>query len=203
LRCLAPLLTMILLAGCESAAVRRTDIPRADWSRESLTVPPNESAFDAAKFAVSQWFPIELAQPQDGLITTHPVEFEERGGTGRFRDAALNFPNRMRRKAIVRVTQTGNQASVDCVVIKERLDTPDYRVFAMNREFDDVNNQTPIENEAATSSRQNEVWTEVGRDHSMERQILNVVRDKIHGETSPAPPPQSQPSTEASTAQPG
>lgn len=176
-----------LLVGCDSSATIRTDIPPAQWSREVVAVPAGESAFDAAKFAVSQWFAIDRAEPQDGLITTFPAEFEERGGTGRFRDAAIRFPNRMRRKAIVRISQTGDHASVDCVVIRERLDTSDYRVFALNRQFDDVNNQTPIQEDAATSARQNEVWTEVGRDRGMERQILNVVREKLGGATSPAP----------------
>jgi len=186
----ALLVAICLPAGCESSAVRRTDIPRTDWSRESVPVAPKENSFDAAKYAVSQWFTVELAQPQDGLITTYPVEYTERGGTGRFRDASpLKYPNRMRRKAIVRVSQSGDQASIDCVVITERLDTSDYRVFAMNREFDDVNNQTPIDEDAATSARQNDVWTEVGRDRGMERQILNVARDRLRGETSPVPPP--------------
>ncbi len=179
----------LFVAGCESSEIRRTDIPRTDWSRESVPAAPKESAFDAAKYAVSQWFTIELAQPQDGLITTYPVEYTERGGTGRFRDPVLKYPNRMRRKAIVRVNQAGEQASIDCVVITERLDTSDYRVFAQNRQFDDVNNQTPIQGDAATSARQNEVWTEVGRDRGIERQILNVARDRLRGETSPVPPP--------------
>lgn len=196
MRCFIIGLAVFMMAGCD-ANPRRTDIPRTNWSRERLDAASSDRAFEAARYALRQWFTIDQASASDGLLTTFPVEFEERGGTGRIRDAAVSYRNRVRHRATVRVMGAEPDVSVECVVIRERLDTADHRVFAMNRQFDDVNNQTPISGEGATSPSQNEVWTEIGRDRKLERDILNVVRERLSGgpaaAPAPAPPPAASP----------
>jgi hypothetical protein len=182
---LAMLLTLGLVSGCDPAP-GVTDVPRANWSRQRMADADGGRAFDAAQYALRQWFTIDVADRSEGLLTTVPAEYDERGGTGRIRDTAIKYPNRMRRRATVRVQGDGAEVSVDCVVIRERLDTADMRVFRLNRQFDDVGNETPIEQEAGSSAGQNEVWTDVGRDRSLERQILDVVRERLGSQTQPA-----------------
>lgn len=187
------------VAGCDSAD-RRDDVPRQDWTFNRVDNTSKEAAFDAARYALSQWFTIRQSSVTDGVITTDPVEFEQRGGTERFRDEALKFRNRMRRRAVVRVRGGEGAAIVECVVTRERLDTADHRVFAMNRQSDDVGNQTPITQEGATSPAQNEVWTDVGRDRALERQILDVVRDRLAGVPAKSAP--AAPAADANAAPP-
>lgn len=193
LRLLALFGVCLLIVGCD-ATDRRDDIPRQDWSSTRLDADDSSAAFDAATYAVSQWFTIRDANPADGLILSHPAEFDQRGGTERLRDGAVNYRNRVRRRAVVRVRSTGGGPRVECVVARERLDTADHRVFWHNRSFEDVPSQTPIAQEAATGPEQNEVWTDVGRDRDLERRILGVVRERLAGgpprSEPPAPPVQ-------------
>ncbi|MCK6456663.1 MAG: hypothetical protein L6Q92_09070 [Phycisphaerae bacterium] len=172
------ILAGILSVGCDPAD-RRADIPRAGWTSQRIEAGSEADVFEAARFAVSQWFRINEARPSEGMITTYPNETEERGGTGRIRDDAIGYRNRIRRLATVRVRKTGAGVATECVVVRERLDTSDMRVFETNRQFNDVPNQTQISGEGATSARQNEVWTEVGRDRALERDILRAIRDRL------------------------
>src|SRR5262249_22316120 len=109
--------SVVTLMGCDSNP-RMTDIPRADWSRERLADAGTDKTFAAAKYALQQWFTIDIANPAEGLLTTAPSEYDEKGGTGRIRDTAIKYPNRMRRRATVRVLPAGSEVSVECVVIK-------------------------------------------------------------------------------------
>jgi len=184
-----------LLTGCDNADPRLTDIPRQNWSRQRFPGATDKQIFAAAEFAVRQWFGVKGADVDAGIITTYPLEEQERGGTGRIRDTAIHYPNRIRRRATVRLLPESGVTVVECVVIKERLDTADMRVFEKNRQFDDVNNQTPIQTEAATSARQNDFWSEVGRDRGMEQRILDVVRERVGAVSPPISQPESQPAT--------
>lgn len=190
------MLVVAALTGCDDADPRLTDIPRQNWARQRYPDATEKQLFAASEYAVRQWFSIKSADPEAAIITTYPLEDQERGGTGRIRDTAIRFPNRIRRRATVRLLPEGGTTVVECVVIKDRLDTADMRVFEKNRQFDDVNNQTPIQTEAGTSARQNEYWTEVGRDRGMEQRILAVIRERLGGSVTPAAANASQPAEE-------
>lgn len=178
---------MMLLAGCE-AGERSTFVTRQGWSSRGIDNATAAQVMDAARYALGQWFTVSETRPSEGLVLAAPSEFDERGGTGRLRDAAIGYRNRVRRRAAVRIRSAARGVTVECIVIKERLDTSDHRVFAMNRQFEDVPNQTPIAGEGATSSSQNEVWSDVGRDRTLERDILAALLERLGGparETAP------------------
>jgi len=168
--------------GCDASA-RRGGPVRFEGRTERFAGVTAATAFDAAEFALRQWFRVDQSRPDEGLLTTFPSEYDERGGTGRIRDDAVRFPNRLRRTATVRVRSTADGAAVECVVKRERLDTSDHRVFAHARTFDDLPNQTPITAEAATTPRKNEVWTDLGRDRALEMDILRTVRERLADQT--------------------
>ncbi|MFO0972453.1 MAG: hypothetical protein U1A27_03305 [Phycisphaerae bacterium] len=177
---------LLMLPGCPPPE-SRPDIPRSDWSRQRLACSTDQ-AFVAAREAAQQWFTLDAVRPADGLITTVPIESEERGNTGRIRDAALQYPNRVRRKAVLRVSAAPDGAAVDCVVLRERLDTADHRVFQQGRSFADVPNQTPMASESPANN-QPDVWTEIGRDRALERQMLDAARQRAASAAPSAPPP--------------
>lgn len=177
----------LLAAGCVGPGASGTARDRpAGGSRALLPKVAPDAAFDAAVYAVGQWFRVAEASRSEGAIRSVTEEFEQKGGTGRIRDAALNFPNRMRRTAAVYVSPHPTGTLVQCEVRVERLDTADHRAFRDNLRFNDYPNETPIDREAGVSAEQDQVWTSMPRDSRLERDILDVIRSRVLPEAPPA-----------------
>ncbi len=169
------------LTGCSEngeSTHDRASLRSRSWAQTRLPNTPPDVAFDSATHAMGQWFRVAEADRATGLIHAEPEEYEQEGGTGRIRDAAIGYRNRMRRLATLLVQEAGSGSIVRCRVSVQRLDTADHRVFQQNDEFGDVPNDTPIEREAGVSPQQDRVWTEMPRDRALERQILNLIRDR-------------------------
>lgn len=173
-----------VVSGCDSTGPTR-DFPRTGWAPSHFPNTDQQRAFNASRTALQQWFRIDRSDPGAGLLTTFPIEDTEKGDTGRIRDTAVHYANQIRRRAAVRIRSGDGGSTVECVVIKERMDTSDHRAMGRNRQFEDVNNQTQIQSEAATSGEQNAVWTDVGRDRGMERDILRVIREQLGAASQP------------------
>jgi hypothetical protein len=178
---LGVLLNLATFVGCSesrsSSAISRGKT--ADWSQIRLASTPPRAAYDAAVYAITQWFRLGETDPEQGLVQSVPSEYEQKGGTGRIRDSAIGYRNRMRRTGMVVVQEYDGGCIVKCKVAVQRLDTADHRVFRSNQQFEDVPNQTPIQEEAGVSPRQDQVWTDMPRDRGLERQILDVIRNRI------------------------
>ena len=136
---------------------------------------------------MQQWFRVTETDPQRGVIQSAPSEYEQKGGTGRIRDAAIGFRNRMRRIGAIVVQEVGEGCIVKCKVAVQRLDTADHRAFRSNQQFGDVPNETPIQQEAGVSPQQEQVWTDMPRDRALERQVLDVVQNRLEGDAEPKP----------------
>lgn len=177
-------------ASCnDPMGVGRTSGDSRGWSHSFVPNVSNDAAFDAGLYAMRQWFRIEENSSAQGLIRGAPSEYDQRGGSGRLRDAALKFPNRLRRTATLVVRPQGTGADVRCMVRVERLDTADMRVFRDNERFEDNPSDTPIDREAGVTSSQDQVWTEISRDRTLEREILDVVRNRLSPPTTPSTAP--------------
>lgn len=142
---------------------------------------PPDVAFDAGLAAMRQYFKQVEASPAEGRIDSGVAEYVQTGGTGRFRDEALKFRNRMRRRATLWITQSGTGSLARCQVRVQRLDTADHRVFEQQQRFDDLPNATPIDRDAGVSSLQNQAWTDLPRDRRREREILQVLFNRAKG----------------------
>lgn len=193
LRCLGYSMVVCLtgIPGCSALDVAGGGpaAPRTEgWSQVILPDVSRAAAFDAGLYAMRQWFRIEESLPESGSIRSAAVEYDQKGGTGRVRDAAIGYTNRMRRSATLVVQESGGRCVARCVVHVERLDTADHRVFRDARRFDDYPTETPIDSEAGVSRSQDQVWTAMPRDRSLERDILNVLKSRvIEPETATAP----------------
>ncbi|MFH1417507.1 MAG: hypothetical protein ABII12_04375 [Planctomycetota bacterium] len=148
------------------------------WAQIRLPNTARPAAYDAGIYAMRQWFRLEETDPERGLIQGAPAEYEQKGGTGRIRDAAIGYKNRMRRTAVMFVKPDAEGCVVSCRVGVQRLDTSDHRVFRDNQRFNDLPNETPIDHDAGIRPSQDQVWTEMPRDREMERQILAIVREQ-------------------------
>jgi hypothetical protein len=182
------LLTALALAGgCSQSISEDLGLARDDsWSQVQLPNTPREAGFDAAIYAAKQWFRIEDTSPGQGVIRTVATEYNQKGGTGRIRDTAIQYQNRMRHTATIVVSPRGGGCVAKCVVRVERLDTSDHRVFQDNQKFTDYPTATPIDREASLSASQDQAWTPMPRDRALEMQILDVIRSKVGGAQSAA-----------------
>lgn len=177
---LALILGWAPLAGCSELAGEGLGSPRAEgWSQVALPKVSRAEAFDAGVYAMRQWFRLENVAPEGGLVQSSLSEYDQKGGTGRIRDAAIGYRNRMRRQASLVVEDTQNGSIARCIVKVERLDTADHRVFRDNEQFQDYPTETPIDRDAGISARQDEVWTEMPRDRGLEREILSVLKNRV------------------------
>lgn len=188
------LLPAIVMCGCsdfeEPAPTRARN---EGWSTIRMPFITRDAAYDAGLKAMQQWFKIAEASKVDGQIRSVTTEYEQKGGTGRIRDAALGFKNRMRRTATIYVEGEGQGSVARCVVEVQRLDTAEYRTFQDNDRFDDTANQTPIDRDASVRTTKDQVWTDMPHDRQLEGDILSVLRAKA---TSAQPTTASAPAAE-------
>lgn len=181
-------LLIVASAGCTEADSGGFFGPRTDgWSQAALHNVSRDAAFDAGVYAMRQWFRLEEIAPETGTIRSATEEYQQRGGTGRIRDAAIGYTNRMRRTAtlVIQETQTGSVAR--CIVRVQRMDTADHRIFRDNVRMQDYPGDTPIDRDAGVSDAQREAWTDMPRDRALEREILNLVRDRTIGVDAATP----------------
>ena len=158
------LLVMTMAVGCSQSMSEDLGMTRNDgWSQLPLPSTPKEVALEAAVYAARQWFKIEDVATEQGVIRTAATEYDQKGGTGRIRDTALQYKNRLRRTATIVVSSRGGGCLAKCVVRVERLDTSDHRVFQDNQRFTDYPNATPIDRDASLSSSQDQAWTPMPR----------------------------------------
>lgn len=176
------------LAGCSEMGGEGLGGERTEgWSQAMLPNVPRDEAFDAGVHALRQWFRLEEVSATDGVVRSAITEFDQKGGTGRIRDAAIGYSNRMRHRATLIVTGQGTGSVAKCMVSVERLDTADHRVFRDQERFQDYPTETPIDRDAGISSSQDQVWTPMPRDRKLEQEILGVLRNRA------TPSPQSAP----------
>ncbi len=171
--------------GCSDASRTRTGSGRASgWTPSRLPKVSRTEAFDAGVYAMTQWFRLAETSPTEGIIRSTAEEFDQQGGTGRIRDGAVGYKNRMRRIATLTIREKDGGCIAHCRVQVERLDTADHRVFRRQQQFGDVPNETPIDREASVSPEQNQVWTPMPRDRDLERQILALLQSRTIGENT-------------------
>jgi hypothetical protein len=172
-------LALVAVGACNGPEQRgsRTGDTSASMRRLPGTSP--DVAFDASVEAIREYFTQAFPSRDLGTVESPMVEYEQRGGTGRFRDTAIGFRNRLRRKATIWVAPAEAGSVVRCQVRVQRLDTADQRTFQSQQQFNDVPNETPIEREAGVDPSKEQAWTELERDTALERELLSVVMSRV------------------------
>lgn len=175
-------LCLIGAAGCsemwQSPAPQST---AAGWTPLALPGTSPDAAYEAGLRAMRQYFPSVKTVSAGRVIESGAAEYTQEGGTGRFRDGALKYKNRMRRMATLQITETASGCLVQCQVRRQRLDTADHRTFRQQRMFEDVPNETPIDRGDSADPSQSEEWTEMQRDTALEREMLEVLFNQVPG----------------------
>jgi hypothetical protein len=170
-----------ILFGSLGCAADGSAFGEPDWTRDRLAQVSDEAAFEASRHALSQWFRIDDTQSSRRRLVTFYDQSVIQGGTGRIRDDTVGYRNRVRRRGEIRLTPRDGATVVECRVQRERLDTTDARMASRQRSYDESPTDTPIQYEAGVSAEQAQVWTDIGRDRELERQILDVVQARLGG----------------------
>lgn len=164
-----------------------TSEPVTDFSGRAIPGATIDEIYIAGREVLSQEFDrIAAADPVTRRIETAPEEFSTRRDSGTARDLYRNT-TRMRRYATLVVDDRGGQPVARVRVDVERQDTD--RAEQLQRPYvrftDYPHEETPVERDAATTQRQNVLWSKVRRDRELETQLLNQLTRRL--ESGPAP----------------
>jgi hypothetical protein len=177
------LLSIGLLAGCAADA-------EVGFSTRTLPAGDDDVAIAAAEQAFREHFRIERSVRGQRVLLelkSDQAESVQRGGTGRLRDGVAAVPERVRRLGTLRLTQQRGQLRAQCQVRRQRLDTSELEMFHRTRTDQDIPSDTPIDRQAV-SPEHNAVWTDVGRDLDLEREILASLAERLGDAATPPPP---------------
>ncbi len=127
-------------------------------------------------------------------IDTEPAEFATDRESGTTRDL-YHGQSTMRRVGHLSLAPQAQNTVVRLRIDLERRDTERMANVPLPREnLGNLPNYTPIERDAATTERQNAVWTFVRRDRKLERSLLDELVDEL---TPPAARPAAAEAPEA------
>jgi hypothetical protein len=188
MRCSATLLALGLMVFCLSGCTQGLETTSFQ-SRIIHAASPDE-VFQAAHAILRREFGRLNADPATHRIVSEPVEGRTSSESGTARDL-YRGRSTVRRVAHFAVTRRGDDAIARLRIEIERQDTTRQEVFQPDRgRISDAPGQTPIERDAATSTRQNTVWTFVKRDRRFEQALLAELLEQF------APTPDEPEATE-------
>lgn len=164
-----------LSAGCNGPVGMSPDMASV-WV-EGVTL---REAFNATEATLrEQDFRMAERDPDRGYLRSYPTEGVIAGGTGRLSDAIIKPQNAVRRVAEAYVSARQGGVAVRYRVTVERLDTAKVRAWTREHEVSDTPVETPIDQEQGTLPVQNETWTSVRRDASMEADIRLALLERL------------------------
>lgn len=170
---------LILLAGCASTDSRPVAPRPGESLARSIDSPDVNAVLLEAYEILRRDFDGARIDRDRRIVISDSVEYSATRDTGTPSDL-VGVPNTLRRTAIVTCEPLEHATLVRVRVDIERRDTQ--RRQAMLREetqFGDSPRQTAIERDAATTPRQNDVWTRIRRDRAVEQQILADIANRF------------------------
>jgi hypothetical protein len=172
-----------LLSGCAESNVDE----RSFTVRELPGVDSGE-AYEAAVRALRRDFSRMTASATDGRIITEPTPYTTTTDSGTSRDL-VGARSSMRHHATCSVGKRGNGSIVRLRIDVERLDTDRRaRSGAADNRLSDSPGYTPIQEDAATTHSQNQVWTYAKRDYRLERALLDELAEHFEKQRGGEPP---------------
>ncbi len=174
MRTLCVLSALVLcLTGCNQGLENR-----GFQARVIQATSPDDVFLTAQIILRREFGPLNIESDARRLVT-QPVEYQTSSDSGTARDF-YGGRSTMRRVAHLAVAKRGDGAIARLRIEIERKDTARQEVFQPERSrISDAPSQTPIERDAATTTRQNTVWTFVKRDRRLERALLVELQEQF------------------------
>ncbi|MBU0617648.1 MAG: hypothetical protein KKI02_08015 [Planctomycetes bacterium] len=183
LSALAPML--LCLVGCSQGMETRSFQPRV------IDEASPDDVLLAAQVLLRREFGRVDIEPGARRIVSQPVEYQTSSESGTARDL-YGGRSTMRRIAHFAVAKRGDGSIARLRIEVERMDTARREAFRPDQgRISDAPSQTPIERDAATTTRQNTVWTFVKRDRRLERALLAELQEQFAPEPDEMPAEQS------------
>jgi hypothetical protein len=210
---LAAILTLAcLLAGCatDGTAARRTE-PTALRGDDSSRVIPNATAEEtlaSAATLLQREFPRVRVERDKSRVITDPAEFTTHSNSRSARDL-VGGRSVMRRVGVLQVAQDGPNVVARLRIEVERRDTERQQlVRPMGLGGDVYGNDSPgvtspLDQDAATSPTQNAVWTFIRRERTLERSLLEELRDEFARRSPEAREAEAEGAAKTATTRPG
>lgn len=178
------LLPLALLAGACAAGCSQ----ESPGTVRFLGNVEKAAAFAAAKDVMSQYYPIAQADPDLGIIKCVPSDAKGPG-------ERLLGASPMRHQAQLELIRSQGGMSARVAVIVQRQGGSIHRAAATSDSYSGVNNQSPADMDAATTTEQNESWQTTGYSYETQRKILEDLYQRLHPEVLNKAP-ESQPAPE-------
>jgi len=170
---LLALVVLSCLAGCSQGLESKRFQTRMIRSTSA------DEVFNAAQVVLRREFGRLNVEPESRRIVSEPVEYRAASGSGTARDL-YGGASTMRRIAELAVVPRDEGVLVRLRVEIERRDTDRRESFQPEHgRLSDAPGRTPIERDAATTTKQNTVWTFVKRDRAIERALLAELQGKF------------------------
>jgi hypothetical protein len=162
------------LVGCEVAAPGTTRaLGSVDYSQ----------ALAKARTVMSQYFSVESADPDSGMIVARPRNLGDE--PARVLGAAS-----ARQVATMQVQKRGDQVVARACVAVQSLGTDVFRTLPRTGDnYSTVPDETPAQKEAATTAEQNQSWRTERYDHQTERKMLDDLAAALQGSAKPSTVP--------------
>lgn len=155
-------------------------------SRVIEEAPASDVVLAAREVLRREFGAIEIDRAPDQM-RTRPVEFDASTGSGTARDF-VRATSTLRRYATFSAVQRGSGVVVRLRVDVERQDAARREITRSGEpRLGDGPGYTPIERDAAVTSRQNSVWTPVRRDTALERALLEEIEARFVREPASLP----------------
>lgn len=159
------------LTGC----ARGLEAPA--YATRLIDSPDPDRVLQAAEVVLRREFGRLTVNREQRVIESDPVEYTTARDSGTARDL-VGARSRMRRVARFVAVRRGHNTHARLRIDLERQDTAQRAASPPDAyRLSDSPAYTPIERDAATTQRQNTVWTKVRRDQRLERALLDELRE--------------------------
>lgn len=170
---------LMILTGCATTDSRPAAPRPGESLARSVDSPDTDAVLLEAYEVLKREFAGATLDRERRMVVSDAVEFTSTRETGTASDF-VGVPNTLRRIAIVTCEGSGHTTMTRVRVDVERRDTQRRQVMQREEtQFGDTPRQTAIERDAATTPRQNDVWTRVRRDRTLEQQILADIENRF------------------------
>ena len=162
-------------AGCNGG----TDVIDT-FSHRRFENTTQQAVYLAAQATMSEYFRIELADDDTGVIRSVPT-IVPAAAEDRLLGRRLSSPRQVRKIAEIRIEPIDSIIVVRCGVLVQRSEPTRSLAYAPQRSIDDLPNQTPLQESEGRDDQSNLAWSAAGYDHKLEREMLAAIAERQAG----------------------
>lgn len=184
---LVPLIAALTLLGCASSQQQAAE--EAGPRQKCLEDIDAAQAMEAVQETLLDLhFTIEKADPETGLIRTHPLsgaqffEFWRKDSVGSFNKKEANFHS-IQRTATLQVSRKAEGTCIECEVNTQRLNLPEHEVSSSARAYAMFTESSASMQRLKLSDEQKAgvAWVDLGKDGRLAADILRRIEAEIAG----------------------